>query len=81
MGCKQPVSLPTGCVVAVGGSGLPPDMQSVCAEVRVAPLKRAREENQEVASVHFARPESDCLKVMDSTKTVRPHVGRLYATF
>ena len=25
-------------------------------------------------------PKSDCLKVTDSTKTVRTHVGRLYAT-
>ena len=76
--CKQPVSLPTGRAVADSGCGLPPDAHSACAEVRVAPLKRPRDENREVASVHFARPESDGLKVTDSTRT---HVGRLYATF
>ena len=55
-------------------------MHTACAEVRVAPSKRPRDENRDVASLHFARPESDCLKVTDSTKTVRTHVGRLYAT-
>ena len=43
--CKQPVSLPTGCVVADSGSRLPPDAHSVCAGVRVAPSKRPRDEN------------------------------------
>ena len=51
-------------------------MHSACAEVRVTPSKRPGDENTEVASVHFACPESDCLKVTDSTKTVRTHVGR-----
>ena len=70
---KQPVSLPKGRAVADSGCGHPPD-----AQVRVAPSKRPREENREVASVHFARHKSDCLKVTD---TVRTHVGRFYATF
>ena len=55
--CKQHVSLPTGRAVAGRGSGLPPDVHSACAEVRVAPSKRPRDENREVASLHFARPE------------------------
>ena len=68
-------------MVAVSSSGLPPDAHSACAEVRVALSKRPRDENREVASVHFARPESDCLKVTDSTKTFRPHVGRVLRDF
>ena len=64
--------------MADSGSGLPPDAHSACAEVRVAPSKRPRDENREVATLYFARLESDCLKVTDSTRT---HVGRLYATF
>ena len=67
--CQQGALADSGC-------GLPPYTHSACAEVRVAPLKRPRDENREVASVHFAHPESDCLKVTDSTKTI----GRLYAT-
>ena len=60
-------------MVADSGSELPPDAHSVCTEVTVAPSKRPRDENQEVASVQFARLESDCLKVTDSTTTVRTH--------
>ena len=79
--CKQPVPLPTGGVVADSNSRLPPDAHSAYAEVRVAPSKRPRDESREVASAHFARLASDCLKVIDSTKTVRPHVGRFTRLF
>ena len=72
--CEQLVSLTTGHVVADSCSGLSPDTHSACTEVRVAPLKRPRDENREVATVHVARLESDCLKVTD-----RPRIGRLYA--
>ena len=64
--CKQPVSLPTGRLLADSGSGLPPDAHTVCAEVRVAPSKRPSDEHREVASVHFACLKSDYLKVTDS---------------
>ena len=64
---KQPVSLPTGGVIADSGSGLSLDAHSAGAEVRVAPPKRPRDENREVASIHFAHLETDCLKRLEHT--------------
>ena len=65
--CKQPVSLATGRAIS---SGFPP-RHALCVHwsQAFAPPKNPRDENQEVASVHFARLKYDCLKVTDSVYT------------